>query len=124
MKLKKLIAHTVLDVIEFEAEALKRLAIRTGWYRRTLRRTLERGQMRVSESFLDSLMEEELYDVEKTLTVILLTFREAIDSGSFSEGLLHDLVMWGHHARKKNKAEDLVEEAAAWRDYVRATGMN
>jgi hypothetical protein len=119
MKTKKLIAHTILDALELEVEFGKRLAIRTGWYKRSLKHIFKRAEMPISDELLNSLMEEEISDIENVLESLFLTMREAVDSGNLSAGLLHDLVMWIRHPRKgKRKAQEAVELTHDWFEYV------
>ena len=82
MKLKKLIAHTVLDVVEVDLELALRLVKRTGIYKKGLKASFKRAQMPLSDSLLASLAEENIAAVEDGLIALLLTLREAVDAGS------------------------------------------
>ena len=85
MKLKKLIAHTILDVVEVDLELALRLVKRTGIYKRGLKASFEAAKMPLSDQLLTSLEEENIAAWEERLTSITLALREAIDTGSLHQ---------------------------------------
>jgi hypothetical protein len=82
MKHRKLIAHTILDVVELSTEFGLRLVKRTGIYERGLKASFEAAKMPLSDELLTDVAEENITMWEDRLASIMLAFREAVDAGS------------------------------------------